>query len=344
MVGQTLESRPRGFAAPGVVVALLAAVVLAGAGAALGTPHLAFLAVFPATLAVFWGLFAERPFRATLTETGIEITRPPRVIPYDEIQGLQARRPANPYRAGRPTYPIRVIHTEGAVVIPARLDIRSDEVYSFLFHRLSSGGSSEVNPALADYLHEKRRDDGPGRVWSYRARRYQGGNLPSRPGMLFVLALMLSGSVWLPLGLLRDEPPWVIAGFWSVILGGMSALGLWLHSRGRLRPAQRKRFGSLVICPDGLALVQKDLVGQLRWDEIRSLHLRGGRIQLKIAGAEIVLGDVYDRPISLIHQLLTHYYEGGAEASGQPAWQFDATRLRDEQRPHSVARRDDYRD
>jgi hypothetical protein len=94
-----------------------------------------------------------------------------------------------------------------------------------------------------------------------------------------------------------------------------------------------------VICPDGLALVQGDLTGELRWDEVRDVKMPTARaglqmssgipgpaIVLKVAGAAIPILDVYDRPLPVIHQLLSHYWKGDkVRDRREEVWHFDAT-------------------
>jgi hypothetical protein len=327
MVGRTIEATPR--AVPlGPCLALAVAALPLGLAVATGTAHWAVAALLPAMVALFWWLFRERPFRAELTEEGLEIAEPPRSVPYASIEGLQARRPPNPYKAGPPCYAIRVIHSQGALEIPARLNVPSDEVYSFLYHRLSSSGSRDVNPALADYLRDKQRRHGPERVWTYVGRSYRGGGLLSRRWLLWWLACLATGPLWLAAAFVLAEPVWGGGGVLLCLCGGIFALAVWSSARGGpARPRKRGR-ASLVICPDGLALAQGSLVGQLRWDEIRRVRLAGGVITLKLEGAEVRIADIYDRPLPLIRQLLDYYHEGGREDE-RPAWRFDAARLRD---------------
>ncbi len=322
MVGQTIEerrSRPLGSVLALVVVVLF--VVLAVAAA---TIHWAVAAVLPAMLALLWWP-ARTPFRAKLTDTALEVVDPPQSIPYENIEGLQANRPANPHKAGRRYYPIRVVHAEGSLVIPARLNVPSDEVYSFLFHRLSSSGSREVDPALVDYLRLRQRRHGRERVYSYARRIHAGGWLLNRFWIRTCLASMFTGLVWIVAGIAMDQPAWIGVGFVFAIVNGLFALALWLQARGR---GGKKKRSSLVICPDGLALRQGEMVGELRWDEIRKIVPSSNGLVLKLAGAEIRLADVYDRPLAVIHQLLQYYYEGDGDDE-RSVWQFDASLLRD---------------
>ncbi len=321
MVGQTINgkrARPLGSA-----LALVVVVVFLVLAVTMATVHWAIAAVLPAMLALLWWP-ARRPFRAEFTDTALEMVDPPRSILYENIEGLQANRPANPYKAGRRFYPIQVVHTEGYLVIPARLNVPSDEVYSFLFHRLSSSGSREVDPALADYLRAKQRRHGAERVYSYARRLHAGGWVLNRFWMRTCSACVLTGVVWCVAGVAMDQLAWFGVGFPFAILTGFIALALWLQARGK---GGKKKRSSLIICPDGLALRQGEMVGELRWDEIRKIVPSSRGLVLKLAGAEIRLVDVYDRPLAVIHQLLTYYYEGGGDE--HDVWRFDASLLRD---------------
>jgi hypothetical protein len=86
---------------------------------------------------------------------------------------------------------------------------------------------------------------------------------------------------------------------------------------------------------------QADLKGQMRWDEVKEINfvrrtsgkqfffggLGGHGIVLKVAGAMIVIPDVYDRPLPLIHQLLLYYWEDRTAEERHRVWHFDAERL-----------------
>ena len=171
MVGQTIESHrpfPR-------LVLLWAALALALDVLALAeaSAHWAILSLFPWVLTALWPLTRGRAFRAEFTRTSLEVEEPPVSIPYDDIETvLASSRPANPYEAGPPSYPMRVIHAGGALRIPARLNVPSDEVFGFLFHQVSGRRRREVHPALVDYLRHKEREFGPERVWVTVARSY----------------------------------------------------------------------------------------------------------------------------------------------------------------------------
>jgi len=78
---------------------------------------------------------------------------------------------------------------------------------------------------------------------------------------------------------------------------------------------------SLVICPVGLAMVQGDMEGELRWNEVLNVELRSRAqgfhltsettrpgIVLSVEGARIVIADIYDRPLQDVYENILHYW------------------------------------
>jgi hypothetical protein len=262
MIGQTIEHRP--CLSLGVFFWLLVAAALEVAAVAVGNVHLAVGSLFPWFVALLLWRNRARPFAIRFTDTGLEADDPPQIVPYTDLEGLLApRRPANPFKVGPRSYAIQVIHRGGVLHIPARLNIHSDEIYSFLFGRFSPGGSRDVPALLADYLRRKERAYGAERVWSYRARAYLGQGSQPRRLQAFFLALLLSGIVWLTWGIVRGDEGWITGSAAPLIFGGLFTLLIWLVSRWPAHAAGRKwKKSGLVVSPDGLALVQSDLVGE----------------------------------------------------------------------------------
>jgi hypothetical protein len=112
-----------------------------------------------------------------------------------------------------------------------------------------------------------------------------------------------------------------------LFIGGFLSLVLWLAGRQprRAAGAGKRRRSGLVIAPDGLALLQGDLSGEMRWEELRDVKLaeRAGPnstapgIVLQVKGAAITITDVYDRPVALIHQQICHYWRGQSAEEGR---------------------------
>src|SRR5579871_1635232 len=160
MIGETIQARAR-FPWEAVVFFLLGGGLIALAVGqhsqhwALGSVPLFLIAV------CLWWL-RPRAFVAHFTEDTLEVMEPCVSIPFGELQGLQAKgRPGDPAKKGPRSYPIRVFHEKGVLMIPARLDVPSDAVYTFLLAQFPPGGSREVNPALRAYLRQQLETFGP---------------------------------------------------------------------------------------------------------------------------------------------------------------------------------------
>jgi hypothetical protein len=308
--------------------------------------------------AFFWRWPGEAPFQAFFSKTALEVSDPPIQVPYEEMQALIAgRRPANPYKAGPASYPITIVHSNGVVRIPADLNAPSDEVYAFLYNRFQSNGTPPVDPQLTRYLAHQQKLFGAERVWSYRARKYLGRRARSRGWQVLFLSLFLGALGWIGFGAMGpsmgwidkvDQASWFGVGF-SVGIVGLVATALTILSgtfflfsspAGRtLEMPAKLRAAGLVVSPEGIALAQADLTGQMRWNEVRDLKfvrraarviggLGGHGIILHVAGAAIIVADIYDRPLPLIHQLMLHYWS--ADRKGEEpdqSWHFDPHRL-----------------
>ncbi len=299
-----------------------------------GKVDLAIGSILPWLVAALLLRNRDRAVAFRLTEYALEVVEPPQSIPYTNLQGLLApRRPVNPFKVGPRFYPIEVLHTEGIFHVPKRLTVRSDEVYSFLFRQFTPSGSRDIHPSLLGYVRAKERDFGAERVWTYRARAHL-GHVKAYPRLgAFFLAMFLCGIVWLSWGIARNHDGWLGGGSTMLFLGGLFTLLIWLEGRAVTGRAGIKnwRKASLVIAPDGLALVQGDMTGQLRWDELLKVETRqrpksfqmgpgvlAAGIVLKVAGAEILIADVYDRPLPLIYQQIQYYWHSEpADAEGQ---------------------------
>lgn len=322
MIGQTIEAWPR---LPwGAFFWLLLALLLDVLAVVQSNAHIAAGSLLPWFAAILFWRIRERPFRARFTETALEVEEPPLEVRYADLQGLLApRRPANPFKAGPRSYLIQAIHSSGVLCIPARLNVPSDEVYSFLYRLFSPSGSREVPDALVDFLRHRERQFGPDQVWTYRARTQLGQSKRHPRVRAFFLALALAAVCWIGWGIVQKEEGWIVCGSVYLLIGVLFSLLLWLTRRQNFAGVRKWRKAGLVVAPDGLALVQGDMIGELRWDEVRDVKM--GRspasfqfttstqpqcgIILKVEGANIVIADVFDRPLPLIYQNLRHYWD-----------------------------------
>jgi hypothetical protein len=307
MIGERIESQQR-FPF-GAVFCFAVAVVFVGAAAAFRSPHPAVFAVLPAAVGAGLLLGRGRPFRAEITREGLEIEEPPLVLAYADIEA--ARMPGTPDQARAP---IQLFYDGGCVLIPERLNVRSGELFRFLLDQLPPSGSRDLPPILARYCAQQEARYGSDRVFSYRARP-QRIVTRNRTAVAVCLAGALAGLAWAAAGaaLGKEGAGWIVCGIFMAVLFGVFALAFGFATAGPR--IQNWRQSGLVIGPEGLALVQGDMRGELRWDELRDIRfrtkpgflatspqLRG--IHLVVAGATITIADLYDRPLDLIHERL----------------------------------------
>ncbi len=319
MIGQRIESRP---AFPFAALFWLAiALVFAGLALCFFNAHCIVFAVMPVAIAA--GLFFTREprFAVRITDDGLEFEDPPLVVPYASMEEvLIAGKP------GRAKAPIRILHEGGVARIPARLNVRSDDLSRFLVSQVPGAQGSDLPPVLQKYWGVQKALHGPERVFAYRPRSLRAFERRKKD-IVGCLACALVGCVWVVAGVLlgHDGLTWIILGVVVAIVSLLGTLGLSLE-RGLPRIRNWRQSG-LVIGPGGLALVQGDMRGELRWDELRDIRYPGKApfivvssayvqprgIQLVVAGATITIADLYNQPLSHIHKRLKAYWEDYGE-------------------------------
>jgi hypothetical protein len=286
---------------------------------AMGVSALVPAAIAPLALGASLLIVGERGFRARFTPTGMEIAHPRQTIAYPTLLEV---RPLVPADRPRPDFfPIQVVHTRGAFVIPARLTLSSERVYSFLRGFLADRRPT-LPSALEAYRVEQEGSFGPEKVWCYAGRG--GKDRPHARNLRAIGAgLLVTAAVWAVIPLRRtDEPGWWIAAG-AVALVGAAVLIQDVSGQRRETsvPAVARTTAALVIAPLGLAVEQGALTGHLTWQEIRKVSVRTGAtgvawsaaqtapgIVLEVEGASIVLTDSYDRPLSEIHDRILRYW------------------------------------
>jgi hypothetical protein len=324
MIERAITSVPR--SPLGGVLLLIVAGALAALALVLGNAHPGVGALFPCLfgLALLWR--RGRPFVAQLMEQALEVSEPEVLsLAYGDIEGLNPiGRSADPKKAGGRSYPILIMHLGGVLQIPAHLNVSSEELYRFLYGQLPYSGSRDVNPKLADYLHQHLESFGPERVWSYRARAHRGRGSSGRYGIYWA-ALALTGIGWMvAAGVLgKGYEEWGGFGGLALTLGLLGILGQWLGSMsGRRSRIKKWRESSLVISPAGLAMVQGEIQGEMKWEELKNVRYRPKvrsweinvgtpelGVVLVLEGAQLGIANIYDRPLYLIYERILDYWD-----------------------------------
>ncbi len=315
MIGQRIESSPGLQCGPLLLLAL--SVGLIAAGLFLGLDWLALSAVLPVAWACSFGLTGyQRPFSASFTPEAIVAADPPATIPYASIQNVWADGyPHAPSEFINRSCTIDVQHEAGLLCIPARLNVPSNEVYRFLARRISPDGGRDVNRVLAEYLERQEAYFGPESISTYRAARR--GTRPNRHRWLqaFSFGLSLAGVCWMVVGFTElGEIGWGWGGMVSTIFGVLFYAASIAEGKQSGRLARAWKEAAIVIGPQGMAMVQGDVQGEVRWPELLDIRFkpRGSMfhltyasgttgILLKMKGADILIVDIYNRPLYVIY-------------------------------------------
>src|SRR5262249_43685196 len=153
--------------------------------------------------------------------------------------------------------------------------------------------------------------------FAYRARAYLGLLRSYGMAMAISLAVLFCGIVWLTVGVsvrFKGWEPW--AGFGGMFLGfGFLLFIAFVAGSRAANYVKNWRRASLVVSPVGLALVQGEIKGEMRWDELRDVQYRSRPrsftldartnipgVLLKFEGASITIADIYDQPMWIIYQ------------------------------------------
>jgi hypothetical protein len=316
MIGERIESQ---HSLPLMAYLFLAAGVgLVVAGLATGVHGMVTGAILPLALGGSLWLFGqERPLTAMFRDTGLEVETDgePILVPYTSIQDLKAGgRPADPARFRKTACPIAVVHEGGVLRIPSRLNFPSHEVFQVLAERVPANGGRAINPVLAEYLERQERSFGPDKVWTFRAASHRVRGERRGYRAIFI-GLMVAGGVWSVIG---------FSGFGSTELGlggvvcGLIGAGCYASSfaeNALANPVMKNwKNASLVISPQGMAMVQGAIQGEVKWPELLEIKFNAKPvgfnfghytaipgIMLRVKGAKILIADIYDRPLHVIY-------------------------------------------
>lgn len=326
MIGERLESRPSRFVLALVFLAI--ALGLLGGAFLSGIKALGVAAILPIALAgSVWILGRERPFAARCHHDGLEVenVQGNPFIPYASIQNIKVgNNLADPSEFRKTSCSIAVLHEAGLLRLPARLNVPSDEVFRFLVERVPRCGGRALSPVVTEYLETQERRFGRDAVVTFSASRRRIG--PARTdNRAFCIGLTVAGAVWIALGAFQlSETAWAAAGIFCVGLGAVLYAATYTESFAR-GTTQSWRNASLVVGPEGMAMVQGNIQGVLRWPELLDVRFNAKPlsfkftsqgvipgVELRVAGATIVIGDVYDRPLYVIYDQIRSRWRNSA--------------------------------
>ena len=329
MIGSRIEARPR-FPYWATLLLLIAAGLFVGAFT--GNAHLAIGALLPACWAAGLLLSRPRPLSFTVASEALRFDGddPVPEVRYEDIQGLfPVGRPKLPGMKGPEHFALRIAHPDGVIAIPKSNAIPSDDLYRFLCHAVPPGGDRPLPPTLAEHRDREVQTFGADRVWSYGAANH----LASKSRMSGVrggtIGVMVGAVCWMVAGgvLLSSGPGgdsgkgWIGAGGGTLFYAFLVFLTTFASGADRTSSYVKKwRKSGLVISPTGLALSQGGVEGHVPWDGLREIRVRDrartfrltsnapAGITLVVAGADVLIADVYERPIATIYDRIDEYW------------------------------------
>jgi hypothetical protein len=284
--------------------------VFAGLAAAAVTQwnyDLALAALLPAVLLVGLALGRPKSCRAEFGQTALVCEESHEELPYDEICGVTVR--SIPYLADESPAGgiVRILTPTGILELGGRLDLDRPELVQAVLDRIPRGGQMPEQPVLESFARAERERFGDERVWTYRAAEHCRERLL---GLGIVgWGFLLLAVVWMIAAF--ENPVWGVAVVFALLSAGLIAVRA---SRGKSRQTiagKHWRKSGLVISPTALAMIQGDLQGKARWDEIKSVKFAHHRLVIEVAGASFLIADIYDRPIQQIVELVRRYFAGG---------------------------------
>jgi hypothetical protein len=294
------------------VFSVLAFAVLGLVGALVSGAIWQFGLVYLLAIGVTAGVYFSRRRTRTLrvTADGVELTFPNEQLAYDEMVEIHA---ADDSQKSGKNFPIHLLHEHGYITIPPGVEADSSELQDFLETQpIGRRSLPDVPAILRDFVKQQTSIHGADAVCVYRARVTH-PPAPLRSSALWVYTtLAIVGAGLAVLGIVQRAEVLIVCGIGLALFMGMLCLLVAVHHRMIRPPIKNWQQAMLVIGPDGLAVVQGELEGELRWRELKNVKMGRGvagastgaarnaavsGIHLYVAGAVITIADIYHWPL-----------------------------------------------
>ena len=315
MIGTRLRVAP----GPSVfgLLGVIGGIGLVGVGIYTQNAHWAVGGALPLLVGLALLLTGDSGYELEFQPTGVTIHETSQAIPFASLQGMCF--------SGSPHGPLDLLFEERCLRIAGRNDQPQASIYQFFVSQLTPTGSRNVNGKMQGHLQQQLATFGDDKVFSFRARsQYQPPSVYRRQ-IAVSLMLVLCGIVWIgggiPLQKGHDVDPYVGFGCLLLICGGLAAACYASFRKPLKQIVKNWQAASLVISPLGIALIQGDLQGEMKWRELQEAKLvnkapatarhschRRSMLTLTVPGATIRIPDIYDRPLTIIHERIMAYW------------------------------------
>jgi hypothetical protein len=206
-------------------------------------------------------------------------------------------------------------------VLPQKINIEASELIRFLLSKAPRQPSRPVHSLLMEYFAEQQSKFGSEKVHVIHARELMAAPGRRRLRRWVTAAIAFTGIAWIALAVAlgpmsRDAElygAWIALGCVAVFL--TVPVYFAMRSGDGTADSQVAKFphACIVIGPAGLAMVQGEIQGAIRWDEITkvttkiSQWLRTSRtsgVQILVRGGEILVLDIYERSPAELERLI----------------------------------------
>ncbi len=310
MVGQTIDARSS--ISKTAVFLLLVVLCLVAWGVIDANPHPLVASLLPLSIAcAIW--FGQPAHAVVMIESdGLVPLGSPNKLYFSDIQAIVVGGARHRDDVAKlPALPIEIYHDAGCLILPAVMNVPPPDLYRYLVARVPPRPPKPVHSLLAKYHAEQQQKFGPDRIRVIQTRELFAQSWTWRRNRWVAAAILLTGLLWLAIGTaagsLNDDDAyvgWIVFGSLSIVGSFLAYLAFRYGHRSRLETVISKHPDAcIVIGPAGMAMVQGDIQGAIRWDEITKVHLRtaqsvriGGApgLMLRVTGGEIVVLDIYD--------------------------------------------------
>ncbi len=284
MIGQTIEARPP-FPA-GAVAWAATGFVLLGIAIAAGEPHYALASTWPWTMAAVLWFRQASPVAFLIEEDGLHPLDGKPEILYASLQAVVVPdAPSRPPRAVGKPQPMVVFYDAGYLLLPPILNVPPVELFHFLQSKIPQRTSKSVHPTLEGFFNEHVGKFGESKVHVTSARpsprRVPARSTSATVGIGFfwggVLTIVATIVVLAAGHQDQGYEAWIVFGTLSALVGGLC----WLAARSYVgqpnKALARNPDACIIVSPAGLAMVQGDIQGMLRWGEITGTRVGGAR-------------------------------------------------------------------
>jgi hypothetical protein len=216
--------------------------------------------------------------------------------------------------------PLVIHHDAGHLLLPPVMNVPPQELYEFLQSKVPKRDTS-VHAALEGFYREQVSKFGESKVHVTNTRVASRTPHPFSTSAKVGMGLFFGGVLTFAAGVAvvatghedLGYEVWIVVGVLLFIAGGIFWLASRSYSSQPNRALARNPDACIVISPGGLAMVQGDMRGTLRWEEITGTRMGAARfldmpnqkgLELSIRGGRIIVYDIYDLPLPEVDRLI----------------------------------------